>query len=401
MNPDRTLRFTVKRLEALEPADRRYEVRDTGQPGLALRVYPTGKKTFVVVKGVGGQGRRIKIADFADITLDHARREAKALLGQLATGADPIKARREARAQGITLNEALDQYLKLRPLKPGTQANYRRFITGHLRTWLDRPILAITERDVLRRFQAITEQSGRECANLTFRMLNAIINFTLATQGLSGDSPVKVLSRAKVWHRQTPRSRCLAPSELSPWWHAVGAVTNPVARDYLRFLLLTGLRRTEAARLRWENINWPDGALTITETKNGQILVLPITAPVRALLKGREALRSNEFVFSAGDKAFISAQSAINQVVKATGIVFSCHDLRRTWATLAQDWIPFPQVKALLNHAAGNDVTLRHYARPTRDQLRVAAETVAARLMNLCEPTPEGAEVIPFPRRAR
>ena len=400
MNPDRTLRFTVKRLEALEPADKRYEVRDTGQPGLALRVYPTGKKTFVVVKGVGGQGRRIKIADFADITLDHARREAKALLGQLATGADPIKARRETRAQGITLNEALSQYLKLRQLKPGTQANYQRFITRHLRAWLDRPILAITERDVLRRFQAITEQSGRECANLTFRMVNAIINFTLATQGLSGDSPVKVLSRAKVWHRQTPRSRCLAPSELAPWWRAVGAVSNPVARDYLRFLLLTGLRRTEAARLRWENINSPDGTLTITETKNGQILVLPITTPIRALLKEREALRINEFVFPAGDKAFISAQSAINQVTRATGIVFSCHDLRRTWATLAQDWIPFPQVKALLNHAAGGDVTLRHYAKPTRDQLRVAAETVAARLLHLCEPTPAGAEVIPFPRRA-
>ena len=396
---EKNLRFALKRLTALEPAPQRYEVRDTGQPGLALRVYPTGHKAYCVVKGVDGQGRRIKVGDFSDITLEEARQHAKRLLGQLANGIDPLQARRQARAQSITLRTALADYLKLRPLKPGTQANYRRFIAGHLSAWLDRPLLGITERDVLRRFQALSEQSGPICANLTFRMMNAVINFALATQGLPGDSPVKVLSRAKVWHRQAPRTRCLSPSELHPWWNATRTVSNPVARDYLRFLLLTGLRRTEAARLRWPCVHWDDATLTITDTKNGKPLLLPITAPAAAILRDRAALRiqGNDFVFT-GDKAeFTSVQSAIDQITEATGIAFSSHDLRRTWASLAQDWIPYPQVKALLNHSAGGDITLLHYAHPSREQLRTAAETVAARLMHLCEPA--SAEVIPFPHR--
>lgn len=400
MNGDRTLRFTMKRLESLEAAPNRYEVRDTGQPGLALRVYPTGHKTYCVVKGVGRQGRRIKIGDFTALPLEDARHRAKNLLGQLASGIDPIKARRETRARAISLRTTLTDYLKLRPLKDSTRANYLRFITGHLSDWLDRPILSITEREILRRFQVLSEQSGPVCANLTFRMLNAVINFAMATQGLSGDSPVKVLSRAKVWHRPAPRTRCLSPSELRPWWNAVGKVSNPVARDYLRFLLLTGLRRTEAARLRWTFVHWGEGTMDIVDTKNGKPLTLPITTPVAGILRDREALRiqGNDFVFPGDRGEFTSVQSAIDQVTEATGIVFSAHPLRRTWATLAQDWIPYPQVKALLNHSAGSDITLLHYAHPSREQLRAAAETVAIRLMNLCEPI--AAEVIPFPHRS-
>lgn len=81
MDGDRTSRFTMKRMELLEPAPNRYEVRDTGQPGLALRVYPTGHKAYCVLKGIGRQGRRIKVGDFTVITLEDIRHRAKNPLG--------------------------------------------------------------------------------------------------------------------------------------------------------------------------------------------------------------------------------------------------------------------------------------------------------------------------------
>jgi len=56
-------------------------------------VYPSGHKTYRVVKGVGHQGRRIEVEDFTAIILEDARHRAKNLLGQLANGIDPIKAR--------------------------------------------------------------------------------------------------------------------------------------------------------------------------------------------------------------------------------------------------------------------------------------------------------------------
>ncbi|WP_246327349.1 integrase arm-type DNA-binding domain-containing protein [Candidatus Competibacter phosphatis] len=53
----------------------------------------TATKTYRVVKGVGYQSRRIKVGDFTTITLEEARHRAKNLLGPLASGIDPIKAR--------------------------------------------------------------------------------------------------------------------------------------------------------------------------------------------------------------------------------------------------------------------------------------------------------------------
>ena len=44
-------------------------------------LYPTGYKTYCVVKGVGRQGRRIKVEDFTVITLEDARHHAKSLVG--------------------------------------------------------------------------------------------------------------------------------------------------------------------------------------------------------------------------------------------------------------------------------------------------------------------------------
>ena len=73
--------------------------RQTVFPGIAeigiecKSVYPSGHKTYRVVKGVGRQGRRIKARNITVITLEDARHYAKNLLGPLVSAIDPIKAR--------------------------------------------------------------------------------------------------------------------------------------------------------------------------------------------------------------------------------------------------------------------------------------------------------------------
>ncbi|MEM7730912.1 MAG: hypothetical protein AAF311_16915 [Pseudomonadota bacterium] len=83
-------------------------------------------------------------------------------------------------------------------------------------------------------------------------------------------------------------------SKLTETWPRqarIDALKNPIHRAYYRFLLFTGLRRSEAARLRWEDLH-PDH-LHLPMTKNGRPFDLPvlarhheIVAPLRDL--GRE-----------------------------------------------------------------------------------------------------------------
>jgi integrase len=80
-----------------------------------------------------------------------------------------------------------------------------------------------------------------------------------------------------------------------------------------------------------------------------------------------------------------SADKALHGVSDATGIKVSCHDLRRTFASVAAD---IPEVsclalKVMLNHTTKGDVTAG-YVQISIEQLRVAVQRVADKLQALC-----------------
>lgn len=62
--------------------------------------------------------------------------------------------------------------------------------------------------------------------------------------------------------------------------------------EYLLFLLFTGLRRQEAAILKWSDIDLNDWFLTLTDTKNREPLTLPLTEFIFDLLRSRKAIQT-------------------------------------------------------------------------------------------------------------
>ena len=77
--------FTEDTITAAKPRDKAFDIRDRGGkssvPGLLLRVYPSGKKSYYVqVK----RGVRVVLGDAATTTLKRARELAKAKTGRAA-----------------------------------------------------------------------------------------------------------------------------------------------------------------------------------------------------------------------------------------------------------------------------------------------------------------------------
>ena len=62
--------------------------------------------------------------------------------------------------------------------------------------------------------------------------------------------------------------------DLAEWKAAVDRLENPIHATFYRFLLFTGLRKTEAFTLEWKNIHKDRIHLPIT--KNGRSFDLPI-----------------------------------------------------------------------------------------------------------------------------
>jgi integrase len=154
-------------------------------------------------------------------------------------------------------------------------------------------------------------------------------------------------------------------------------------------MLFTGLRRREAAALRWDECDFAARVIRLpaARMKSGRRLDLPMSSFVRDLLVARRALgNDNGWVFGGDGRTghIVEPGPAFAQVAKSSGIAISSHDLRRTYITVAEGCDISPlALKTLVNHAVGNDVT-SGYVQMTIERLRVPAQRVCDRLVELC-----------------
>ena len=93
--------------------------------------------------------------------------------------------------------------------------------------------------------------------------------------------------------------------------------------------------------------------------------MLPLSDYVYELLAKRYKSRINEYVFPScyGKVHFIEPKKGILKVRELSGVVFTLHDLRRTFITIAESLdISSYAVKRLVNHSMANDVTAGYIA---------------------------------------
>jgi integrase len=389
------------------PSEGQAFYRDDKLKGLAVRITAGGTKSFVLEKLIHRRVRRITLGRHGEISIETARKQAQKLLGQIAEGRDPVSERKRTAASAITLDDVYTEYLEhRRDLKPKTIADYNRVIAVALVDWRRKPLVSITRDGVSRRFNRLRDKHGPAWANLCMRLLRALFNFAAgkyadeAGQSPFAVNPVKVLNETKAWVRIDRRRNIIRPHELADWYRAVQCLQNATIRDYLLVLVFTGLRREEAARLRWRDVDPRGRTLTVTDTKNGRPHTLPLPDFLCTLLETRRSLSTGEFVFPGEGRCghIVSPKKAKQKAIDASGVSFTLHDLRRTFTTIAESLdIPGYALKRMLNHSDGSDVTAG-YIVASVERLREPMQKVAdylTRAMNI-EPT----KVYSFEERA-
>src|SRR5262249_232108 len=155
---------------------------------------------------------------------------------------------------------------------------------------------------------------------------------------------------------------------------------------YLLLLLLTGLRKTEAATLTWKNVDLKGKTLTIIDTKNREDHMLPLSDYLYQLLLKRWQQRGSEYVFTAptAKGRLIDCRDSIAKVVQESGSPFTLHDLRRTFITAAEQLdIPYYALKRLLNHKLSADVT-SGYIVVDVERLREPMQEITDELLSRC-----------------
>lgn len=349
--------------------------RDPELKGFAVRVTASGSKSYVLEKRLSGRVRRITLGRCRELTAAQARNFAQRLLGQIAMGEDPIAKKRRERARSITLREVYRDFLNARKtLRPATRKDYDRAVTVVFADWADRPLHTITRTLVLSRHQTLAKSRGEQAANNYFRVLRALFTFAIdryedgSGEVVIAQNPVLILTRTRAWYPVERRQTVIRLHELARWYQAVESLRDAehpnsmgdTVADLLLLLLFTGLRRTEAASLRWADVDLIGRSFTVQQTKSHRPHTLPITDFVHSILVRRLGSRQNAYVFAGreGEGRIVEPKRQIGHVVTVSGVQFSCHDLRRTFITVAEllNLSPYT-IKRLVNHSTRSDVT--------------------------------------------
>lgn len=354
----------------------------------------TEAKTYILQRTLpGGKTRRISLGRCNVLSLAEARKQAEAGLAQFFQGIDP----KGPRGAVATLGGALEAYLRSNHrLAPASRKFYSRIIRLHLSDWMDTPLRDITPEMVQDRHRKIQETvaagghgKGHAMANSVMTTLGILFNHAAgATPTLI--NPVK---RLRHWFDVPRRTTLVKFDQLPEFYRAVRALDNPIHRDVILMLLFTGLRLNEAAKLRWEEVDFAAAMIRIPpgRMKSRKAHDLPMNDVVRDLLVARRAIGRAELVFVSAS----NLKRAFGQIAKATGITVSAHDLRRTFITVAASDkcnISPSALKRLVAHTT-RDVT-EGYNVVTAEEVSAAGQRVADHMKALCGVTsPKGANV--------
>lgn len=406
-----TMKLTKRSVDALTPDEAGdFFAWDTTLKGFGVRVWPTGRKAFMLKYRPAGQRRtkRVTIGAYGVLAVEEARDHARRYLGEIVDGADPALTRARAR-RAPTVAELGAEYLADVVLhrKPGTAREYARLWRKHVSPAMGTTTAAtVTAADVKRLHHRLRETPY--LANRVLALLGSFFAFAeREAVRPQHDNPAhgieafperarerflthdefqrlgEALERAEreglrpaPEDRKRPKSKATEKHRPKKW--DVPKPAAPQAVAALRLLALTGCREGEILSLRWDAVDLERGFLRLADTKTGKS-VRPLGAPALAFLAELPRDPASPYVFPGTDPSrhFASLAHtwrAVRHAARLDGV--RLHDLRHSFASVsALGGDSLLLTRDLLGHK--NIATTQRYAHLGDSPVKTAADRAA------------------------
>jgi integrase len=327
------VKITKRVVEVAEAQEKDYLIWDDELPGFGLRVFSSGKRSYVIQYRTKGRSRRYTIGLHVAWAPETARREAKVQLGRVAGGDDPVEDR-QLDHKAITVRELCTRYLADlqaglilgkggRPKKPSTIITDTGRIERHIIPLIGtRRVKDLTKTDinkVLRDIMAgktrvsvktkklrgkAVVKGGAGTATRTVGLLGGILTYAVEA-GIIESNPAHGIRKPK----DNVRKHRLSEAE----YRVLGRMLRNAAKqekyttsvDIIRQLALTGCRRSEMISLKWTEADSEASCLRLEDSKEGES-IRPMGLPVVEYLERRRANGVGTYVFpgQGEDKAF-------------------------------------------------------------------------------------------------
>ena len=406
-------KLTKRIVDQSQPAAEDYFVWDEELSGFGLRVFASGRRSYLVQYRAEGRTRRFTIGPHGIWTSEAARKEARALLGLIARGGNPAE-QKQLDVEALTVKELCNRYLGdceaglvlgkgRRPKKQSTIETDRGRIARHIIPMLGRrKVKDLVSADINRFLRDVT--AGKTAADVktkkhgraivrggvgtgtrTVGLLGGILTYAVQ-QGIIDRNPAWGVRRAA----DQARTRRLSEDE----YRRLGAILREKEHDdrfrqtvrVARALALTGCRRGEVLYLKVGEVDLERSCLRLQDSKEGAS-IRPIGLPAIDLLEPLLTNEAEQVVFTGYEdgKPLVGFPKLWNKLLKDTPLEgLTPHVLRHSFASLAND-LGFTEstIAALVGHARGT-ITSR-YIHSIDSALIMAADTLAGYIDGLLQ----------------
>ncbi|WP_315825593.1 MULTISPECIES: tyrosine-type recombinase/integrase [unclassified Bradyrhizobium] len=407
-------KLTKRVVDSAEAQGKDYVIWDDELPGFGLRVFKSGKRSYLIQYRSAGRSRRYTIGVHGVWTPELARKEAKIQLGRVAQGDNPAE-ERQLDHKAVTVKELCELYLRDfeaglllgkggRPKKATTMVTDTGRINRHIVPLIGtRRVKDLVKADINKVLKDIMAgktrvsvktkklrgkanvRGGAGTATRTVGLLGGILTYAVET-GIIESNPAHGIRKPK----DNVRTRRLTEAEYRTLGEmlrvAVRDEKYAISVDIIRQIALTGCRRSEIIGLKWSEVDTETSCLRLADSKEGAS-IRPIGLPVVEFMEARRNQKVGSYVFPGygDDNAFGSFPNHWEQLFRKSPLPdVTPHVLRHSFASIAND-LGFTEVTiaALVGHSKGS-VTSK-YIHTLDTALIMAADTISGYIQGLLD----------------
>lgn len=339
-------------------------------------------------KDARGRQHEVRLGRLGDVTVDQARRRAEQLKAEVSLGGDPVAEKEKQKAIPTVEEFARERYLPHVQERQRAAHNVEAYLRKRILPAIGRKALdEVTPQDVAalrRKLQA--EGLANGTVNRHLATLRAMFNQAHKWELYEGKNPAS----SPGMLRETHRDKYLSPAETQALFRALAADKDETAASVLALLIVTGARRGEALKAKWENVDLERCILTVPRSKSGSTRHIPLSPVAVAILQRQLAKRAihpeNPYVFPSARRAgqpVEGVRGAWRRAREAAGLPedLRIHDLRHSFASaLANAGTPLNEIGTVLGHSQLS--TTQRYAHHAPQRL-IDTATTALRAWNL------------------
>lgn len=349
-------------------------------PGLRLCISKTGKVFYVAKWDPHAEKTRtVKLGRFAQtFTLPMAWAQAQSEAQQIEQPPEPEQ---EAMEPLPTLREAVDEYVTYRrnlnpkvgkPMSYEVAKKYRACVAKDLTKWLDLPIDQLPTLEIRRHLNALQAEKPYAA-----QYVHSTLGVTMRHQNNERDLDLKIPSLTTA--TKTAKADIDREASWEDRWAEIEDVENVWERAAWVFRFHTGVRITAFRELKWVDVNFDFGTVSLPDDKRVEARVVGVSDFVLDTL--RDLPRINEYVFASR-----RAPGHIGDRLRSTRINVAQH-LRHLW----HDVLDQTECSRLVGHwlAGQTDEDIQgHYTIPSIEKQRIAANAISDYIMSRAKPDP-------------